>query len=67
MRTEGIGDKLTGPVGLSMIDCETNHIPIDIYVDAVNPARYYVDVTGAPKLDSNGFRQLVSDSRNGLS
>lgn len=40
-----IGDPVTGSAGaLLMADFHDNPIPIDVYVDSVNPENYYVDI-----------------------
>lgn len=60
-------DALTGIGGLAMADFHSNPVPIDVYVDQLNPQNFYVDISDVPALTPERIKQLITLSGHNLS
>lgn len=54
-----VSDSLDGVGGLAMADFRNNPIPIDVYIDPVNPKNYYVDIADIPNLTPARIVELI--------
>jgi hypothetical protein len=54
-----VSDELYSIGGLAMIDFRTNPVPIDVYIDTVNPENYYVDVDDIPNLTPDRIADMI--------
>jgi hypothetical protein len=57
-----VSDSLTGIGGLALADFRNNPIPIDVYVDPINPQNYYVDVADIPNLTAERISELIKSA-----
>lgn len=53
-------DAATGIGGLTMADFQGNPIPIDVYIDPINPQNYYVDIDDIPALTPERIKELIN-------
>lgn len=51
-------DSISGVGGLAMADFNTNPVPVDVYVDTVDPSKYYVDIADIPSLTPGRITEL---------
>ena len=58
-----ISDRVSGPAGISLASFRSNPIPIDVYVDAMNPDDYYVDLSEIPELTPLRIAQMIQNAR----
>lgn len=54
-------DTVTGAVGLSLTGFQNTPVPLDVYIDQLNPNSYYVDVSGIPDVNPQKLLQLVQN------
>ena len=54
-----VSDELYSIGGLAMIDFRTNPVPIDVYIDTVNPENYYVEVDDIPNLTPDRIADMI--------
>ncbi|MFY9228370.1 MAG: DUF3592 domain-containing protein [Candidatus Microsaccharimonas sp.] len=56
-----ISDPLTGLAGIASMDFKTNPIPIDVYVDPIDPTKYFVDTSALPALTPEKIASMIGD------
>lgn len=57
-----VSDSLNGVAGLALADFHNNPIPIDVYIDPINPHNYYVDISDIPNLTPERITQLIQSA-----
>ncbi len=60
-------DLLSGIGGLAMSDYKSSPIAIDVYIDPMNPEKYYVDIEDIPDLTPERVMELVQAAKKRLS
>ncbi len=60
-----VSDNMAGIGALAMADFKTSPIPIDVYIDTMNPQNYYVDISDIPNLTPQRISELVKSAFNG--
>ena len=58
-----VSDSLVGAGIIATADFRSTPIPIDVYVDPVNPKNYYVDVSDIPNLTPERIKDLIESVR----
>lgn len=59
-----ISDAIGGIGSIAMADFQKNPIPIDVYVDLIDPKRYYVDISEIPNLTPQRISELIHEATN---
>lgn len=57
-----VSDTLTGIGGLAMADYKAKPIPIDVYIDRLDPNKYYVDIADIPNLTPERIQELITQA-----
>lgn len=52
-------DEISGIGTIAMMDFKNNPIPVDVYIDPVNPENYYVDISDLPSLTPERIVDLI--------
>lgn len=60
-----VSDSLAGIGALAMADFKNNPIPIDVYIDPINPQHYYVDISDIPNITPQRISELVQRAFSG--
>lgn len=55
-----VSDPLNSIGGLMLIDIRATPVPIDVYIDSMNPKNYYVDLADIPNLTAQQITDMVS-------
>src|SRR3989338_5680768 len=58
-------DSVSGIGGLLMVDLQKTPVPVDVFLDPIDPGQFYVDVSDLPNLTPHNLHDLISRARRG--